>query len=346
MISPATILLAFAGVAVASPGWRFWPGPFTGWSTITHIISFGDSYTQTGFDPNGTQPSRANPLGNPAYPGDTSSNGPNWIDFLTTTWNRTFVETVNLAFGGATVDGDLIPAFAPTVISLKQQINDQYVPLYSKPSRRFNWQPKSTLFAIFIGINDINNGYNLPNKAELYAKELAEFAQLVVRWSFPVVDDLELTCGQDTLYETGARNVVILNVPPIDRDPITTETGEAAVESQRTDIAAWNGNVSRIVKNLNRKPDATAFLFDTNALYNRVIDEPCSYPETCALKATSGYCPMYAFGTPTWYTKDPECEYSVDEYFWLNTLHPTFRIQNATAREIANQLSVGKYWWS
>jgi hypothetical protein len=28
----------------------------------------GDSYTQTGFDVNGAQPSAANPFGNPAYP--------------------------------------------------------------------------------------------------------------------------------------------------------------------------------------------------------------------------------------------------------------------------------------
>ncbi|KAF2170240.1 carbohydrate esterase family 16 protein [Zasmidium cellare ATCC 36951] len=322
MLFPTAITLALAGVAVASPGWRFWPGPFSSWASVTHIISFGDSYTQTGFDPKGPQPSRANPLGNPDYPGDTSSNGPNWIDFLTTTWNRTLVKTVNLAFGGATVDGDLIPAFAPTVISLKQQINDQYVPIYSKHPSYFNWQPQSTLFTIFIGINDVNNGYNLPNKSQLYSQELTEYAQLV-----------------DTLYQTGARNFVLLNVPPIDRDPITTETGEAAVESQKTDIAAWNGKVNSIVKNLNRKPGVTAFLFDANALYNKVIDEPCSYPETCALKDTSSYCPMYAFGTPTWYSKDPQCEYP------LNTLHPTFRIHNATAREIANRLSTGRYWW-
>lgn len=34
------------------------------------MINFsGDSYTQTGFDTNGTQPTPTNPLGNPPYPG-------------------------------------------------------------------------------------------------------------------------------------------------------------------------------------------------------------------------------------------------------------------------------------
>ena len=70
------------------------------------MIVFGDSYTSTGFSLQGAGPSAANPMGNPDYPGFTSSNGPNWIDFLTTTYNATFVKTINLAVGGATVDTD------------------------------------------------------------------------------------------------------------------------------------------------------------------------------------------------------------------------------------------------
>lgn len=174
---PAAVTLAHAGCVVA--GWRFWPGPFSGLSSITHIISFGDSYTQTGFNTSGPQPSRANPFGNPDYPGRTSSNGPNWIDFLTTTWNRTFVKTLNFAYGGATVDNDIIRTAFPTV-SLKQQINEEYIPLYSKRPGEFGWQPSSTLFAIFIGINDVNTGHSLPDKEKLYQEEILEYAQLVV----------------------------------------------------------------------------------------------------------------------------------------------------------------------
>lgn len=44
-------------------------------------------------------------------------------------------------------------------------------------------------------------------------------------------------------------------------------------------------------------------------------------------------------GTPNWYTKDPSCAYPVNEYLWLNNLHPTFPIHNATAAAIAKQLS-------
>lgn len=39
-------------------------------------------------------------------------------------------------------------------------------------------------------------------------------------------------------------------------------------------------------------------------------------------------------GTDDWYTFDPSCGIAVNEYLWLNDLHPTFPINNATAREI------------
>lgn len=46
-------------------------------------------------------------------------------------------------------------------------------------------------------------------------------------------------------------------------------------------------------------------------------------------------------GTPSWYTFDSECGVPVDEYFWLNTLHPTFRVHNVTAQKIAEMLEDG-----
>ena len=82
--------------------------------------SSGDSYTTTGFNASGPQPSPSNPLGNPDYLGHTSSNGPNWIDYLTTKYNHTLLLTYNLAFGGATVDSALVEPYLPTVLSLKE----------------------------------------------------------------------------------------------------------------------------------------------------------------------------------------------------------------------------------
>lgn len=44
-------------------------------------------------------------------------------------------------------------------------------------------------------------------------------------------------------------------------------------------------------------------------------------------------------GTPQWDTKDPSCEYAVNEYLWLNELHPTYPMHNATAADLAEFLN-------
>lgn len=299
----------------------YWPG----WAGIKHMFIFGDSYTQTGFnDTTGPQPTPGNPLGNPAYPGYTSSNGPNWIDFLTTTYNKTVVETVNLAYGGATVDGDLVAPYEPQVLSVKQQVQQEYLPVYAS-KKTLPWSSSDTLFGVFIGINDVGNSYYL-NNATLNTAIFKVYSGLV-----------------DSLYKTGARNFLFLNVPPVDRSPLITAQGASAEASEKADIADFNSRIVALGKNLTKTyADAKVFQFDTNAIFTKVLNNPASYPQTAAYKNTTGYCPSYENGTPTWYTLDAECGIPVDEYFWLNTLHPTFRMHNATASAIAQQLSAAK----
>lgn len=43
-------------------------------------------------------------------------------------------------------------------------------------------------------------------------------------------------------------------------------------------------------------------------------------------------------GTPAWTTSDPSCLYPVNQYLWLNNLHPTYPIHNATAASIVKTL--------
>ena len=70
---------------------------------------------------------------------------------MTTTYNKTFLETINLAYGGATVDNALVEPYLPTVLSLKDQIQTEYIPMYADHPAYFDWQANDTLFASFIG---------------------------------------------------------------------------------------------------------------------------------------------------------------------------------------------------
>jgi hypothetical protein len=111
----------------------------------------GDSYSQTGFDPTLSLPSSSNPLGNPAFPGYTTSGGPNWIGYYITQYNSSPVYSYNFASGGATTDAKLVTPFAPTVLSFVDQVN-----LYLKSSKTAGftkWNAANSIFAVWIGVN-------------------------------------------------------------------------------------------------------------------------------------------------------------------------------------------------
>ena len=123
----------------------------------------GDSYTTVGFNVTGDQPDAANPIGNPSYFGYTSSNGPNWVDFLTTAYNQSFLETYDFAYGGATVDSSLVAQYLPSVLDFVQQVNDEFIPIYTAANNSVGWTSTNRLFASFFGINDVGNSYAQQN---------------------------------------------------------------------------------------------------------------------------------------------------------------------------------------
>ncbi|KAI5241356.1 hypothetical protein E4T42_08016 [Aureobasidium subglaciale] len=309
--------LGLFSLANASPNSHSNKGHYPGWAGIKHIFAFGDSYTTTGFDPSLTQPGPGNPLGNPIYPGYTSSNGPNYIDYLTTAYNKSFIETVNLAYGGATVDGTLVAPYKPSVLSVKQQVESQFLPIYASHFSPVPWSSFDTLFTIFIGINDVGNSYASQN-ATLLSTIFTELSGLV-----------------DQLYTTGARSFLFMNVPPVDLSPLTQAAGPSSQAIEAADIADWNHRITTLSKSLSQKyTDTTNFLFDTHKVFSRVIEHPCAYPQTCAYQNTTAYCQAYENGTPSPTSFDPGCGISVDKYLWLNSLHPTFRMHDAIASQI------------
>jgi phospholipase/lecithinase/hemolysin len=275
------------------------------------------------------QPNATDPLGNPAYPGYTATNGPNWVDWLTVKYNESLIETVNLAYGGATVDSALVTPYLPTVLSLKAQIQTEFLPLYAA-DEVLPWKSLDTLFGIFIGINDVGNSYgSLNSSVDLNGLIFAEYASLV-----------------EQLYSAGAKNFLFLNVPPVDRSPLTTAQGANASALEAKDIAYFNSQVSVLATNLTTThKDATAFVFDTNTLFTQVLDDPQRFPETALYKNTTNYCVGYENGTPTEDYFNATCGIPVNEYFWLNSLHPTYPMMDRLANNISQELEAKKAAW-
>lgn len=127
-------------------------------TAVKYFISFGDSYSQTGFDINGSKPSSSNPLGNPALPGWTASGGLNWVGFLASQLNTSLTLSYNFASGGATTNASLVTPFAPTVLSFVDQVAQFSGSIASRPVYA-PWNSENSLVAVWIGVNDVGNSW-------------------------------------------------------------------------------------------------------------------------------------------------------------------------------------------
>jgi len=184
-----------------------------------------------------------------------------------------------MAFGGATVDSNLVAPYEPTVLSVSEQILDEFFPTYASSPSIAPWTSGDTLFAIFIGINDVGNSYGdgLPETTTLNGLIFDVYSGLV-----------------QTLYNTGARNFLFLNVPPVDRSPLTKAQGAAAVAEETADLAAFNAGIADMAATLKKNhTDTNVFTYDTNSLWNQVLDNPESFPQTSIYKNTTDYCFAY-----------------------------------------------------
>ena len=122
------------------------------------VLTFGSgaSYTATGFSITGTQPSSDNVLGNPnTYKGHTASNGPNFVMYLATKYNKSKILTYDFAWAGSPVPG------------VVGQIKDTFIPNYTGGAKLDpGWNPTHTLFACFVGINDLDHWNTAANLNE------------------------------------------------------------------------------------------------------------------------------------------------------------------------------------
>jgi hypothetical protein len=71
-----------------------------------------------------------------------------------TKYNRTFVRSYDLAYGGSTVSWDTVPSF-PMSLDYRHQVAEVFMPYYSDRSRGAPWESDNTLVAVWFGVNDV-----------------------------------------------------------------------------------------------------------------------------------------------------------------------------------------------
>ncbi|KAH7377618.1 hypothetical protein BKA66DRAFT_384836, partial [Pyrenochaeta sp. MPI-SDFR-AT-0127] len=303
-----------------------WPG----WSKITHIFSFGDSYTDTGFQLNRTQPNPSNPLGNPAFPGRTFSNGRNWLDFLTYSYNESQLLVYNFARGGASVDsfGNTSAPFRPFDIQLERFWQPNYAPNVTTPLNLTTpaprWSGNEALFTMFFGINDINFSFRLPesNRTTISDSTFRTYKRLI-----------------NAMYLAGARNFLFMNVPAVHRSPFIRSGGNTNAQANVNAIQNFNNRLQAMIDEFAKsRTDVTTFLFDNFALYNDILNDPQRRPETGVYTNTTGFCPQYSARTYNESSFIPRCGIPQRQFFWLDSLHPTPPIHEAMAADVAKML--------
>ncbi|KAH7319580.1 carbohydrate esterase family 16 protein [Stachybotrys elegans] len=281
--------LVYAGLAGAAA--------ISAQATPNYLISFGDSYSQTGFEIDGAKPSAANPLGNPPLPGWTASGGLDWVGFMVTEFNSSLTLSYNFAYGGAVVDGDIIPPYADHVRTLIDQVGIFSNSLASKPCYA-PWTSDNALFAVWMGVNDVGNSWWMDGQQERLTSIIdAYFEQVQI------------------LYDAGARNFAILTVPPTDRSPMFLNSNPPEnLAILRNVIDQFNGIVTDYIGEFTAaNDDATFRVIDTTLGFNEALDNPQEYgsPDATCFNGDGVSC------------------------LWFNDYHPGIEIQRLVGSQVA-----------
>ncbi|KAJ5988700.1 hypothetical protein N7481_003910 [Penicillium waksmanii] len=241
-------------------------------SNPTYFFTFGDSYSQTNFNVNGTQPSASNPMGNPTLGTGTTGNGVNWIGYLTTADNASLVLNYNLAVGGATISNNLVPVPYEDMTSQVATFESSYS---SKPASA-PWRSDDSVFGFWIGINDCGNAFWQNESSVLVPKLMTQYESLVL-----------------DIYANGGRKFLFVNVPPTDRSPYFIEQGTATTTQLAAWIKAYNEGIRTMITTLKSKhKDVTTVVYDANTFMGKVLDNPKEYgfPSDSCIDADGTSC--------------------------------------------------------
>ncbi|KAJ5814391.1 uncharacterized protein N7503_001141 [Penicillium pulvis] len=334
--SPNSILVASAFIpwVVASAIPRS-PDKFD-WSSKKALLAFGDSYTYV----QGTHGHQ-----NYSFIGDsfnfsyneetllsdmivqnqtgTAEGGPNWVEYLTgcgekpglTSPRSCEKQLWDFAFAGADISTEYTPLHHNFTVPIVDQIK-QYATYGHTTLSKF-LRTSETLVAVWIGINDVGDSAK-------YAVDFPTFYANLTNTLFNSVD---------TLYDLGYRSYLIMNLPPMDRDPSNVDSSYPTPNV--TQVAWYNAALAqRAEKFGDEKRDVEIRVFDAHARLSWILDHPSEF----GIVNTTSYCAGYDQPDIAWNYRAYGCPTPLDEYFWYNTGHMTSHTHRLLASELEEWL--------
>jgi phospholipase/lecithinase/hemolysin len=243
---------------------------------------------------------------------------------LTSRYNITNTKVFNLAYGGATIDSNLVTPYLPTVQSVVTQVGLFRKYLAKKPEGA-KWKSSNSLFAFWIGINDVGNSWYwvCPLRIAMRPKDSAFLQANTTQAAFHETLMTRLFGQVEELYQSGARSFLFLTVPPTDRAPLLIQSGPDAVSGIKAALADYNAQLNASIAKFQKKHKDLdqVVVFDTVPVFNTLLDNA----DTFGFVNVTGYSEAYQNGTPNQTTQ--VAGYApVSSYFWLNSLHPIFTV--------------------
>ncbi|KAJ7187241.1 hypothetical protein C8R46DRAFT_1059212 [Mycena filopes] len=223
-------------VVGTGPSWR-------GYDRLKYLVVFGASYCDVGYSPQDSPaPSAEEPLG-VKFPGITFADDgqPNWVGHLVKDFAPNDDDDGSPA-------GLLVYDYAQggsRVHDVRRQIQDMFVPHIGLKPEGARWEAEDALFITWVGINDAawgsDHGLNLEKLFE----------------------------AQKILYDCGARNFLLVNVPAIDRAP---------AKGNKPNYIAWNVDLKAAsARFASLHPDATVLIYSAYDTFNAILDDPIAH---------------------------------------------------------------------
>ncbi|GAA5902616.1 hypothetical protein JCM6882_009334 [Rhodosporidiobolus microsporus] len=282
------------------------------------IFSFGDSYSAIGYDP--SKGVKELPL-----LGGTTTGGLNWIHYLALSSPKTNNSYFDFAKFGATVNNSIVMAASDSPPDFVTQVDTWEEYFVAPAEKEVKWNPETTLFTVFFGINDIG----FTSLQHLNATEKIP----------AVVESYGNLLGK--LYENGARNFLILLMPPTWRTPYIRSFGDEMATTFVQNIASYTSGLEALAASLPAQyPGLKLATYDTKPLFHAVLDDPSAFgfDASVANQACVAYFSKWPYTNPD---EDlEECGAPLKEYIWMDEYHPTYSVHKLMAEAVAEALSV------
>lgn len=282
----------------------------------------------------------------------TASGGRSWARYASYYSNATLY---NYAVSGAVCSNKVTPRYFSAINASFPDIAGYEVPAYladanyvsPNGTKFFTGKPSNTVYAIWIGTNDLGNGAFLTD-SQLPGKTVADYTDCVYD---------QIT----RLYEHGARYFVLMNLAPLALLPQYQAPDQDGLQSTQyfpdapgKNLSQVHGRMQNTVAALNQQyqfrtpylsmtktwKHATVVNFDVNALMTDMYRHPATYFNGTAppnVKGVVHLCNEQG--------KNCTTASSPDSYMWYDPLHPSEQTSRIVAREFVSVLN-GKSKWA